>query len=107
MRKDNVKKNFWINERQDRILKEKCNKASISEKEFFVRCIEGKNIAEKPGEGFYKSVATIIGIANNLNQVARVANTTGEIEKEKYKKNADYAIQFMLDMKKKYKIGKR
>ena len=107
MRRDNVKKNFWINERQDNILKEKCKKASITEKEYFVRCIEEKSIAEKPGEGFYKSVATIIGIANNLNQIARVANSTGEIEKEKYRENAEFAIQFMLDVKKKYKIGMR
>ena len=107
MRKDNIKKNFWINQSQDNLLKEKCNKTGLTEKEYFVRCIEEKPIAEKPGEGFYKSVATIIGIANNLNQIARVANSTGEIEKERYKQNADIAIQFMLDVKKKYKIGKR
>ena len=32
MRKDNVKKNFWINERQDNLLKKKCKKAGITEK---------------------------------------------------------------------------
>ena len=106
MRKDNKKKNFWINERQDEMLKNKFSKAGITEKEFFIRCIEGKTIAEKPGDGFYKAVGTLIGIANNLNQIARVANTTGIVEKDKYKINADYAIEFMMDFKKKYKIGK-
>lgn len=106
MRKDTKKKNFWINNEQDIKLKNICSKSGITEKEFFVRCIEGKTIAEKPGKEFYEAVKQIRGVAINLNQIAAKANKMNFIDAQNYKKMAQKVDTFLVEMKEKFLIGK-
>lgn len=105
MRKDNKKKNFWISERQDKLLKEKCIKAGITEKEFLIRCIENKTIMEKPDKEFYKAVNTIRPIARNINQIAAIANKKGFIDIRRYNENINEINKFIIDIRKRFLIG--
>lgn len=107
MRKDNKKKNFWISEKQDNILKEKCKKAGITEKEFLVRCIENKIITEKPDKEFYMAVNTIRPIARNINQIATIANRKGFIDIRRYNDNIKEINKFILDIRKRFLLGEK
>ena len=106
MRKDTKKKNFWINNEQDIKLKAICCKAGITEKEFFLRCIEGKNVVEKPGNEFYDAVKQIRGVAINLNQIATKANKLNFIDVKSYKAMASKVDKFLVEMKEKFLLGK-
>ena len=105
MRIDNKKKNFWISEKQDKLLKEKCKKAGITEKEFLIRCIENKTIMEKPDKEFYKAVNTIRPIARNINQIAAIANKKGFIDIRRYNENINEINKFIIDIRKRFLIG--
>lgn len=51
---------------------------------FFRFVINDTQIKEKPDENFYKILNDLRGIAVNINQLARVANTYQYIDENKY-----------------------
>ena len=103
MRKDNVKKNFWINERQDNLLKKKCKKAGITESELVRRLVTDVIVKEKPDDRFYEVMKEMRAIGNNLNQIARKANSEkGFIDVNRYNIEAEKWNQFILKVKKEY-----
>ena len=53
MRNRTIKKQFWLNETEDNLLKEKSKKAGLSEAEFIRSFINGYKLKEKPDENFY------------------------------------------------------
>ena len=53
MRKRQIKKNFFIDEYEDKILKKKIAKAKLTESDFFRSLILDKEVKEKPGLEFY------------------------------------------------------
>ena len=71
MRKRAIKKQFWLNENENKMLKEKSKKTGLSEAEYLRCLIEGYNPKEKPDEEFYKIMRNLRAIGNNLNQIAR------------------------------------
>ena len=75
MRNRSIKKQVWLNSKENELLKNKCRKAGISESAFFRLIIENTEIKEKPDENFYKILNDLRGIAVNINQLARVANS--------------------------------
>lgn len=107
MRKRTVKKNFWLNNDEDELLKEKCKKANISEAEFFRRVILGYEIKEKPNKEFYDAIKSLRGISINLNQIARKANSLNLIDVPAYKKVTTKLNEFMIEMKEKYLIDRK
>ena len=85
MRNRTIKKQIWLNEIEDNLLKEKSKKANISEAEFLRNCINGFEVQEKPDENFYYVLRDLRGIATNINQLARNANRYGYYtDAEKY-----------------------
>jgi hypothetical protein len=59
----------------------------------FIRSIiNGYDLKEAPPLDYYKVLAELRAIGNNLNQVARVANTTGKIDATYYTENTDKLI---------------
>ena len=72
MRNRTIKKSFYLNEEENRLLKEKCFGGFISESDFFRMCILNKEIKEKPDEKFYDTLEQLRGVATNINQIARV-----------------------------------
>ena len=85
MRNRTIKKSFYLNEEENRLLKEKCFGSFISESDFFRMCILNKEIKEKPDEKFYDTLEQLRGVAININQIARVANQTRVIDADSLK----------------------
>lgn len=107
MRERTIKKNFWLNSEEDRILKEKCAKANISESEYFRKIILNYEIKEKPNQEFYNAMKDLRGIAININQIAKKANSLNFIDAPKYKNMSKELKKFMLDIKEKFLLDRK
>lgn len=89
MRKRNIRKQFWINLEEEELLKKKINKAGISESDFFRRCILNKKINEIPSKELIQFLKQLNGLANNINQIARMSNIFGSVTN----KDLDFVIK--------------
>lgn len=107
MRERTIKKNFWLNKEEDRILKEKCTKANITESEYFRRIILNYEIKEKPDQEFYTAMKDLRGIAVNVNQIARKANSLNFIDTPQYANISKELNKFMLEIKEKFLIDRK
>ena len=98
MRNRTIKKQFWLNESEDKLLKEKSKKAGLSEAEF-IRCfIKGYKLKEKPDENFYYVLKDLRGIAINVNQLARQANRYQYVDSNKFFSIADKITDFIINV---------
>ena len=82
MRKRTIKKQIWINQEEDNLLKLKSRKAGLNESEFLRSCIKGYKIKEQPTKEIKEFIKQISGIANNINQIAIRVNVSEYIQKE-------------------------
>ena len=96
MRYRNIKKQFWFNEEECQILTINSYKAGLSESEYI------RELKEKPDDRFYDNLKVIRSIANNLNQLAKKANSLGFIDEPEYKRNVDLIKKFIKDFKNEY-----
>ena len=98
MRKRTIKKQLWINQNDNDLLKLKSNTTGFSESEFLRSCIKGYKIKEQPTHEIREFIKQITGIANNINQIARAVNSTKYIRDEdlEYIKNTipNFSINF-------------
>ena len=102
MRKKNIKKQIWIDAKEDELLKKKSKQAGLTESEFIRSLIKGYRIKEQPTEEIKSFQREIYGIANNINQIARIANAKGVIDVPHLKKEIDKLDEFIIEMKNKY-----
>ena len=102
MRTRTIKKQVWLNSRENELLKKKCMKAGLSESSFFRHVINDTQIKEKPDENFYKILNDLRGIAVNINQLARVANTYQYVDDNKYYPLANKVNDMIDDLQKFY-----
>ena len=101
MRKRTIKKQIWINQNEDNLLKLKSKKSGLNESEFLRSCIKGYKIKEQPSEEIREFIQQISGIANNINQIARAVNTAGYVRDEDLEYIKNTMPQFILDFQKK------
>ena len=101
MRKYSIKKQFYVNQKEDDLLKVKSKKAGLSEAEFLRSCIKGYKIKEQPSNEIRKFINQITGIANNINQIARVTNATRNINNEEVMTIKNTINNFILEFQKK------
>ena len=102
MRSRNVKKQIWLNQKEAFILKKLSIESNLTEAEVVRQLILGSKLKEKPDDRFYQVMKDMRAIGNNLNQIARVANSTGKINHDLYKSEADKWNRFIIDVKKEY-----
>lgn len=102
MRKKNIKKQIWLDQTEANELKVKSSKALLSESEFIRLLIMDTKIKEKPGEEFYEAIKELRAIGNNLNQIAKVANSTGNINEIYYQTESKKWNQFIIDIKRNF-----
>ena len=99
MRYRNIKKQFWFNEEECNILATNSNKAGLSEAEYIREILVGYKLKEKPDDRFYDNLKIIRSIANNMNQIAKKANSLGFIDELAYKRNVEIIKKFIKDFK--------
>ena len=75
MRARTIKQQFYLNAEEKKLLKEKSEKAGLNESEFIRSMIKGYKIKEQPTKEIREFTRDISGIANNINQIARIANS--------------------------------
>ena len=101
MRKRTIKKQIWINQNEDNLLKYKSKKSGLNESEFLRSCIKGYKIKEQPTEEIKNFQRDITGIANNINQIARIANSSRYISNNDLNYVQNKVIDFILKFEKK------
>lgn len=101
MRKYSIKKQFYVNQKEDDLLKLKSKKAGLSESEFLRSCIKGYKIKEQPTDEIREFIKQITGIANNINQIARVANGTKYVQDKDLEYVKNKITEFILNFEKK------
>lgn len=101
MRKRTIKKQIWINQDEENLLKLKSKKSGLNESEFFRSCIKGYKIKEQPAKEIREFIKQISGIANNINQIAKAVNTIGYIRDDDLEYIKNTIPKFILDFQKK------
>ena len=77
MRARTIKQQFYLNAEEKKLLKEKSKRAGLNESELIRSMIKGYKIKEQPTKEIRDFTKDISGIANNINQIARIVNTRG------------------------------
>ena len=101
MRERAIKKQFWINQNEENLLKAKSKKSGLNESEFLRSCIKGYKIKEQPTKEIREFIKQISGIANNVNQIAIKTNIRGFAGDEELKYLKQTINEFILDFQKK------
>lgn len=101
MRERTIKKQFWINQEEDNLLKAKAKKTWLNESEFLRSCIKGYKIKEQPTEEIREFTKQISGIANNVNQIAMRVNIRGYAQTEELEYLKNTINQFIIEFQKK------
>ena len=93
MRERTIKQQIWLNQQEKNLLKEKAQKVGLTESEFLRSCIKGYKIKEQPTKEIKNFQRDIAGIANNINQIARIANSSRYISNN----DLDYVQKEIID----------
>ena len=100
MRKRNIKKQIWINVHEDNLLKKKSNESGLSESEFIRSLVKGYRIKEQPTEEIKNFQRELYGIANNINQIARISNSRYSTSHDDYNYISNTLSDFILRFEK-------
>ena len=76
--------NFRLSEIERGRLERNAKKCGLSMSAYVRQVINGYKPREAPSMDFYKMTRELKEIGNNLNQIAYVANATGQIDAEEY-----------------------
>ncbi len=101
MRERTIKQQIWLNQQEKNLLKEKAKKVGLTESDFLRSCIKGYKIKEQPSEEIKNFQRDIKGIANNINQIARIANSSRYISNNDLNYVQNKVIDFILKFEKK------
>ena len=101
MRRRSIKKQLWLSQTEDKILKEKSLSAGLNESELIRSFIKGYRIKEQPTEEIKQFQKELSGIANNINQIAKVANTYQFVKLDDFKHISSKLADFILRFEKK------
>jgi hypothetical protein len=101
MRERTIKKQFWVSQNEDYLLKAKSKKAGLTEAEFLRSCIKGYKIKEQPTKEIRKFIKQVAGIANNINQIAIKVNINKYAAADEVKDIKNTIDNFIIDFQKK------
>lgn len=101
MRERTIKQQIWLNQQEKNLLKEKAKKVGLTESDFLRSCIKGYKIKEQPTEEIKNFQRDITGIANNINQIARIANGSRYISNNDLNYVQNKVIDFIMEFEKK------
>ena len=85
MRKRNMIVKVHLNEEEHRYLKEQVELSGFTTEQYLRRLIAGKEIRQRPPEKMTDLLRQLSAIGNNINQIAKVANTYKNISQDELK----------------------
>ena len=97
MRARTIKQQFYLNAEEKKLLKEKSKRAGLNESEFIRSTIKGYKIKEQPTKEIIEFTKDISGIANNINQIARMINTRGYVRDNELEYIKKTLTKFLLE----------
>ena len=89
MRTRNNKLQVWLSDHEMYLLKRKSENCKMTCSSFIRSIINDYEPREVPPLDYYKVMAELRAIGNNLNQIAHRANVTNVVDAEHYEENAD------------------
>lgn len=107
MRTRNIREQIFLNREEAALLKNKAKKVGFNKSELIRNLIVGFEPREKPDDRFYEVMNEMKAIGNNLNQLARKANSSKVVDHTLYKKEAENWNEFMLKIKKEFLLPKK
>lgn len=96
------KKQFWLTKEEVDLLNEKVKKSNMNQSDFIRNAITNSLVKEKPDEQFYNSIRNLRVISNNLNQIAKRANSLGFIDAKNYKNEVEKVDAFIDELRKEF-----
>lgn len=97
-----IKKQFWLSQEEARELKEKAQRACLSEVGVIRLLIKGYEPKEKPDDRFYEAMRQLSIIGNNINQLSVKANALGFIDAQMLKSEAERWHRFQADIEREF-----
>ena len=101
MRKRDIKRQFWLNEQENKKLKENARKVGLNESSYIRNLIMGYKPKEQPTEIIFEFINQLRGIGINFNQIARKANALDLVDAPYYKKTYQKWIELEEKIKEK------
>ena len=83
MRKCRNKKNFWLDDDDNKLLKNLSELSGRTQTEVIKKLINGATIKEKPPEDFYKKLNGLIELRKELKKIRDVSKFTKELDTKK------------------------
>ncbi len=86
MRKRDILKTFYVDDEENKRLKQNAKKAGLNKSAYIRNLIMGYKPKEQPTENMYEIIKQLQLVGINLNQIARKANALDIIDAPFYKK---------------------
>lgn len=102
MRVRQIKKQYYLNEEENEILKNKCLLTGYNEGSLIRSLLIGFKPKEKPPIEFYNAIKEIRKIGININQIALIANSTNKIDLIKLEFVLNELNDIIKELKNKY-----
>ena len=105
MRKKRIKKNFWFDDEEDKLLKNLSKISGKKEVEVIRKLVRGATIKEKPPQEFYDITKEIIQLRKELKSVKddiRHSRFTKQLDTNKIKKLIDNIEELRARVVEKY-----
>ena len=102
MRKRDILKNFFVNDEENKRLKQNAKRAGLNESAYIRNLIMGYKPKEQPTENMYEIIKQLKLVGINLNQIARKANALDIVDAPFYKKVYEKWNKLAQDIKKEF-----
>lgn len=98
MRNRGIRKQVWLNEKENARLQDSAHKAGLSQESYLRALINDLVPKELPPVEYHAMMRELHAIGNNLNQIAARANSTGHIDRTAFQYEANHLRRVMLDI---------
>ena len=82
MRKRNVHFQFWLDKKEAEAFNKKVKRSGLSREVYLRHLINGLVPQDAPPPAYFDFIRELHGIGNNLNQIAKRVNNTGNLYQE-------------------------
>lgn len=102
MRKRDILKTFYVDDEENKRLKQNAKKAGLNESAYIRNLIMGYKPKEQPTENMYEIIKQLQLVGINLNQIARKANALDIVDAPFYRKVYAKWSELAEDIKKEF-----